>query len=155
MLRFSENKRKIHCYGQWIFLCVKPHEIRIQPFIFKDYWVVEKDGISVKKYSNGSVRKTIELVTKNQRVNKIYYKDIFSAEIIYQHIQKMSPYDFSPDAVYLKVTMHNGVEMELNLNNTSMTFLPQFIAFLQRQHIQVTDNHAIVQELIAKNYLVG
>lgn len=155
MLRFSENKRKIHCYEQWIFLCVKPHGIRIQPFIFNDNWVIEKDGISVKEYSSGSIRKTIELITKNQRVNKIYYMDMSSAEIIYQHIQRMSLYDFSPDAVYLKVTMHNGVEIKLNSNNTSMTFLPQFIAFLQRQHIQVTDNHAIVQELIAKNYLVG
>lgn len=51
--------------------------------------------------------------------------------------------------------MHNGVEIKLNLNNTSMAFLPQLIAFLQRQHIQVTDNHAIVQGFIEKDYLAG
>lgn len=69
----------------WIFLIIFSIGIFVVlPTIFNDYWVIESDGISIKKYSNNDLRKLIDLLTNKKTSKKINYDGLLSAEIIYE-----------------------------------------------------------------------
>lgn len=55
----------------WIFLIIFSMGIFVVlPTIFNDYWVIESDGISIKKYSNNDLRKLIDLLTNKKLAKK-------------------------------------------------------------------------------------
>ncbi|GLC89140.1 helix-turn-helix domain-containing protein [Lysinibacillus piscis] len=110
--------------------------ILIFPVLFNDYWVIEQDGLGIQTYSNTTTKKIVELLTYRTE-KKINYTDIAAVEIIYQAKQRISPFDISFDPFDLKVILHNGDNMYLELHHSPKMFLPQFSVFLQRQHIQV------------------
>ena len=65
----------------WIFLIIFSIGIFVVlPTIFNDYWVIESDGISIKKYSNNDLRKLIDLLTNKKTSKKINYDGLLSAE---------------------------------------------------------------------------
>ena len=133
----------------WIFLIIFSMGIFVVlPTIFNDYWVIESDGISIKKYSNNDLRKLIDLLTNKKTSKKINYDGLLSAEIIYEKKVRLSPFDFGFDMFYLQISSEDG-QYNLNFDASVKNFLPQFMMFLKRHGIEVIDDHNVIELLIS------
>ena len=118
------------------------------PEFFDDYWIIENDGIKIKNYSSKNFKKLCQIIGNNLTCKQINYSDIASAEIIYRTKQRMSPFDISPDAFYLRLDSNQKI-YHLDLSYEPKIFLPQFISYLSRKGVQVMDEHNIVEMLIS------
>lgn len=137
----------------WLFLLIfMIGMIVVFPTVFNDYWVIENHGIRIKKYSQKNFSKLAQLLTNNQTTIEIPYADIISTKIVYQTKQRVSPFDFSFDLFYLQVCSEEGT-YNLTFDTSVKKFLPQFVGFLQRHHIEVIDDDCIIELIIAEKSL--
>lgn len=124
----------------------------VLPTLFGDYWVIEKEHLTLSQYSNQSLTKVLQLVFKQPPEIQISYSEIISLEIIHHPKMRLSPFDISPDIFYLKINHQKGEEI-LPLYQETKKFLPQFINFSKRQGILVIDECQVIDSLIANEEL--
>lgn len=136
----------------WLFTVIQAWGIvMVIPLVFKDYWVIELDGISVTKFSSNPLKKLLQLVN-HQPLERIMYADIKVATLCYHAKNPTSPFDFWRDTLTLH--LENGSQqIDLPVEVSSGRFLPQLMAFLSRQHVQVNDSQRVIETLLSKGNL--
>lgn len=118
------------------------------PTIFSDYWIIEQEYLEIQLYSQNIFRKFGELLKERKDRLRVPYDDIDMLEIIYRKKNRFSAFDTNPDYFYLVVNYADGKSVELNFDNHTREFLPQFIAFLSRKQVKVIDSQNIIEALV-------
>ncbi|WP_241153391.1 XRE family transcriptional regulator [Enterococcus mediterraneensis] len=126
--------------------------LMVFPTVFTDYWVIHKDYLEICQYSQNSLKKCLELLKRTGRHEQIPYSAIKTIEIVYTKKERLSPFDFNPDFLYLRIIL-SQTTIKLDLASSPRAYLPQFCGFLVRNGVEVIDQQEIVSLLVADQYL--
>lgn len=136
----------------WLFAIILVWGIlMVVPLAFKDYWVIERDGICVTRFSPNPVKKWQQLVF-GQPHEQMTYAEIHIATLYYHAKEPTSPFDFWRDTLTLQIEADTR-QLELPIEISSGRFLPQLMSFLSRQHVQVNDPQHVIEALLLKGNL--
>ncbi|BDR57683.1 helix-turn-helix domain-containing protein [Xylocopilactobacillus apicola] len=120
--------------------------ILVLPELFDDYWIININDLSIKKYSKNDFRKISQLLFYPEE-EKIKYSDITNVEIIYKPKARISPFDIGFDNFYLKLrTKDKNYRLELDYSGAKI--LPQFINYIERHNVDVYDKNNVIELLI-------
>lgn len=121
----------------------------VLPVTVHDYWVIEQKQLDITSYQHSNLGKLRQLLTNHPTTTVIEYNEIIEAKIIYQRRQRFSPFDFNPDFFDLQIKTATQV-FSLSLTAQLRQFFPQFINFLARKNIAVTNADEIVDLIVNK-----
>jgi transcriptional regulator with XRE-family HTH domain len=126
--------------------------VLVLPIVFCDYWIIDQHSLEIMRFSDKPLQKLMQLFRNSPALVKLPYKEIKMIELIYRPKTKSSPFDFTPDDFFLKVSSNLG-EFQLSLPSEAANFLPQFVAFLNRKQVLVIDKDHLLPLLIKQKSL--
>lgn len=107
----------------WLFAIILVWGIlMVVPLAFKDYWVIERDGISVTRFSTNPFKKLQQLLF-HQPNEQMTYAQIHVATLCYHAKKPTSPFDFWRDTLTLQIESGTR-QLELPIEISSGRFLP-------------------------------
>lgn len=110
-----------------------------------DYWVIEQDAIVVVTYPSNPLRRLRALF--RIPAQRLPYGEITGVALHYNAAVSLSPLDIWRDGLVLSVTTATGT-VDLDIVGPAHVFLPQFVQFLDRQRIPITDTQDLLPALV-------
>lgn len=129
----------------------------ILPIIIDDYWILEKQGISIQMYPTSTSKKikkiVTNLITSEKSIQFIPYNEFEKFEIVYLNRERFSPFDYSLDNFFTRITTTHGEKYDLQVTPTVVQFLPQINSYLTKKDIPILDNDNIIDAIVKKENL--
>lgn len=130
--------------------------IFILPIIVDDYWILEKNGIAIQEYPKSSItrlKKIVQTLKSDHGIVFIPYSEITKFELIYQNIDRFSPFDYRADDFFIKLTTNEENTYSLQITPNVVQYLPQILSYLAKKEISIFDDSNLADAIIKKENL--